>query len=138
MTPRALLVSFVLLGSSCAPGAPVVSISVSSDALAGSECELAVLDIEDLENVSFTDLWGGFDELLLQASARYQAETVLVGRIRVEDLPELSRWTWYLGGERELWTGDTEEAIHMLADALAERVRLVTEVFDLVRFHRKP
>ncbi|MDX1404399.1 MAG: DUF2066 domain-containing protein [Woeseiaceae bacterium] len=83
-----------------------------------------LLDIEDLENVSFTDIWGGFDDLLLLASARYEAETVLVGRVRAGDLPETNRWTWYLGGERQLWTGDTAQAIHLLADALAERFRV--------------
>ena len=82
-----------------------------------------LLDIEDLENISFTDIWGGFDDKLLLASARYQAETVLVGRIRPAS-PQMNRWTWYLGGERVNWTGETEEVIHMLADALAERFKV--------------
>ncbi len=82
-----------------------------------------LLDIEDLEKVSFTDIWGGFDDLTLRASARYQAEAVLVGRIRAGS-PQMNRWTWYLGGERASWTGGTEEVIHLLADTLAERFRI--------------
>jgi hypothetical protein len=82
-----------------------------------------LLDIEDLENVSFTDIWGGFDDLLLLASERYQAETVLVGRIRTESLL-MNRWTWYLGNERMDWTGGTEEVINLLADTLASRFKV--------------
>jgi hypothetical protein len=82
-----------------------------------------LLDIEDLENISFTDIWGGFDDLLLLASARYEAETVLVGRIRAGS-PVMNRWTWYLGGERMSWTGETEEVMHLLADTLAARFKI--------------
>ena len=82
-----------------------------------------LLDIEDLENVSFSDIWGGFDELLLLASERYEAETVLVGRIRTESL-NMNRWTWYLGDDRINWTGSTEEVINLLADSLAVRFKV--------------
>ena len=76
------------------------------------------LDTEDLENISFSDIWGGFDDLLLQASMRYQAESVLVGRIRPESLQE-NRWTWYHAGERVRWYGASGDIIQWLADSLA-------------------
>ena len=79
-----------------------------------------LLDIEDLENISFSDIWGGFDDLLLQASNRYGADSVLVGRIRTESL-QMNRWTWYLGDERVNWNGETGEMINLLADSLAAR-----------------
>jgi len=79
-----------------------------------------LLDIEDLENISFSDIWGGFDNLLLQASNRYGADSVLVGRIRTESL-QMNRWTWYLGDERVNWNGETGEMINLLADSLAAR-----------------
>ncbi len=79
-----------------------------------------LLDIEDLENISFSDIWGGFDDLLLQASSRYGADSVLVGRIRTESL-QMNRWTWYLGDERVNWNGETGEMINLLADSLAAR-----------------
>ncbi len=79
-----------------------------------------LLDTEDLENISYSDIWGGFDDVLLQASARYQADSVLVGRIRTES-PQMNRWTWYLGGQRTSWNGETEDMINLLADSLAAR-----------------
>lgn len=77
-----------------------------------------LLDTEDLENISFSDIWGGFDDLLLQASTRYEAESVLLGRIRPRSL-QPNRWTWYHAGERAGWDGEPEDMIHQLADSLA-------------------
>jgi hypothetical protein len=77
-----------------------------------------LLDTEDLENISFSDIWGGFDDLLLLASSRYEAESVLLGRIR-PDSQQPNRWTWYHAGERAGWDGEPEDVIHQLADSLA-------------------
>jgi len=77
-----------------------------------------LLDTEDLQNVSFTDIWGGFGEQLLLASQRYQANSILVGRVRANAL-QRNRWTFYFGGVQEEWTGEPENAVHLLADALA-------------------
>lgn len=79
-----------------------------------------LLDTEDLESISFTDIWGGFDDLLLKASARYEAESVLVGRIRTDSL-QTNRWSWYYDGDRASWNGQTEDIINLLADSLAAR-----------------
>jgi len=78
-----------------------------------------LLDLEDLTNVSFSDIWGGFDERLKFASARYEATSVLVGRIRPDDLLEPHRWTWFFGDQRMGWLGEPEDAVGILADTLA-------------------
>ena len=77
-----------------------------------------LLDTEDLQKVSFTDIWGGFDEQLLQASRRYQAKSILVGRIRARAI-QRNRWTYYFGGRQEEWSGEPENAVNLLANALA-------------------
>jgi len=78
-----------------------------------------LLDAEDLENLSFSDIWGGFDERLLDASARYGATSVLVGRIKADDL-QPHRWTWFFGQDSRMdWSGEPEEAVGLLADTLA-------------------
>lgn len=79
-----------------------------------------LLDAEDLGNVSFSDIWGGFDDRLLLASRRYDANSVLVGRIRPDDLGR-NRWTWYFGGDRREWTGEPEAVIDQLANTLASQ-----------------
>lgn len=77
-----------------------------------------LLDTEDLESISFSDIWGGFDDRLIEASARYGANAILVGRIRTGDF-QPNRWTFYLGETQREWSGEPEEAINLLGDALA-------------------
>lgn len=79
-----------------------------------------LLDIEDLQRIGFADIWGGFDAPLLEASSRYEADSILVGRFRPNEL-QTPRWTWYFGEQRFGWPGEPEEAINQLADALAAR-----------------
>lgn len=79
-----------------------------------------LLDVEDLQHVSFSDIWGGFDEQLLTASRRYSASSILVGRIRPGDVAG-NRWSWYFGAEPRQWIGEPEEVIARLADALASQ-----------------
>ena len=79
-----------------------------------------LLDAEELELISFSDIWGGFNDRLLEASRRYGANSILVGRVRA-DTAERNRWSYFFGGERREWTGEPEEAINMLADTLAEQ-----------------
>jgi hypothetical protein len=77
-----------------------------------------LLDTEDLQSVSFADIWGGFDEQLLRASRRYQANSILVGRVRAGTL-QRNRWTYYFSGDQREWSGEPEDAVNFLADALA-------------------
>ena len=79
-----------------------------------------LLDTEDLESVSFSDIWGGFDDALLAASRRYGTASILVGRVRGEELFR-NRWNYYFGGQRLEWTGGPDTAVNLLADALAEQ-----------------
>jgi hypothetical protein len=77
-----------------------------------------LMDTEDLKNVSFTDIWGGFDEQLLQASRRYQVNSILVGRISPGTLKR-NRWTYYFDDIQQDWSGEPEDIVNFLADALA-------------------
>ncbi len=77
-----------------------------------------LLDIEDLQNVSFSDIWGGFDEQVLEASKRYDAKSVLVGRIRPGS-SQRNDWSYYFSGEERNWTGEPEEVLSLIGDVLA-------------------
>lgn len=79
-----------------------------------------LLDAVELELVSFSDIWGGFNDRLLEASRRYGANSILVGRVR-PDTAEQNRWSYFFGGERREWNGEPEEAINLLADTLVEQ-----------------
>jgi hypothetical protein len=77
-----------------------------------------LLDTEDLARVTFPDIWGGFDELTLDASRRYEANSVLIGRVRA-DSSQRNRWTYHFAGEERAWTGEPELVLNLVADMLA-------------------
>jgi len=78
-----------------------------------------LLDTTDLQMVTFTDIWGGFDEMILNASERYEANSILIGRIRPSS-SQSSRWTYYFGGAETALTGSPEAAVGRVADMLAD------------------
>jgi hypothetical protein len=77
-----------------------------------------LLDTIDLQNLSFSDIWGGFDDALIAASERYEADSVLVGRVRPAS-SQRNRWSFYFGGEERTWNGEPELVINQVADLLA-------------------
>ena len=77
-----------------------------------------LLDTEDLARVTFADIWGGFDELILDASQRYDVSSVLIGRIRPDSGPR-HRWTYHFAGEERAWSGEPELVVNLMADMLA-------------------
>jgi len=77
-----------------------------------------LLDAEDRQRIGFSDIWGGFDEQLVAAAERYGASSVLVGRLRPESA-QANRWIWYNDGQRLDWTGEPDDALNMLANAMA-------------------
>jgi hypothetical protein len=76
-----------------------------------------LLDTTDLQGVTFSDIWGGFDERILDASERYDANSVLIGRIRPS--PARENWSYYFGGEERSWNGPPEAVVGQVADLLA-------------------
>lgn len=77
-----------------------------------------LLDTIDLQNVGFSDIWGGFDEALIAASVRYEADSILAGRIRPAS-SQRNSWSYHLGVEERAWTGEPELVIGLVADLLA-------------------
>ena len=77
-----------------------------------------LLDTEDLAKVRFSDIWGGFDERVLEASRRYDVDSVLIGRVRPAT-GQRNRWSYYFDRDERTWTGAPEEAIVRVADLLA-------------------
>ena len=77
-----------------------------------------LLDTTDLQSVTFSDIWGGFDESILYASERYDASSILIGRIRPSS-SQRSRWTYYFAGAQSVLTGPPEAVVGQVADLLS-------------------
>lgn len=102
---------------------------------------IPLIDANDMARVSFSDLWGDFRDPVVEASARYGADAVLIGRSRSLD-PEGQgvRWTLVAGNEQAMWQGNVwsgpaEAAIFLarrqatFADS-AGRIRLLVTGID--------
>lgn len=67
---------------------------------------LPLVDAQDLARVSFSDIWGDFRDPVVNASQRYGAEAVLIGRSRsMSPDSQGVRWTLIAGGEQAAWQG---------------------------------
>jgi hypothetical protein len=78
---------------------------------------LPLLDIEDMTSLSFADVWGGFQDRVERASARYAADDILVGQVRLTEFGPVARWTLIKAG-REL--GLPGQSVREGLDALAD------------------
>jgi len=88
-----------------------------------------LLDLEDTSQLQVSDIWGSFQEPLLAASDRYNANVVLTGRLEAIS-PELweAHWVAYIDEHAFTWITQGNlaetvlvEGIDGLADTLAER-----------------
>lgn len=95
-----------------------------------------LMDLEDRFAVTFTDVWGGFDERLLTASQRYNPNLILVGRVfRVDQERWAARWTVYDGDEVQytesapaLVDAVVADGIHWVADQVAARAAVMPDL----------
>ena len=87
----------------------------------GLPVSLPLMDLQDMEAVSFVDVWGVFSERLDQASSRYSPDALLSGRIRLGGEGVASaRWTLLWGGTlRNLPGGTVRSGLDGLADLYA-------------------
>ena len=77
-----------------------------------------LLDTTDLQGVTFSDIWGGFDDRIIDASRRYDANSILIGRVRPAS-SQRNRWTYTFGGQSYSWNGSAEQVVAQIADMLA-------------------
>ena len=76
----------------------------------GLPLSLPLYDLTDRSNLKISDVWGNFEDPIMRASARYDSEAVLVGRVyKTYSNSWSGRWTLYSEGRRFDWEseGDT-------------------------------
>lgn len=119
-----------LLGANDAPSDPsqamaeqLKGIRAELNAVAderGLPIALPLLDLEDLSLVTPSDIWGGFDDRVTQASTRYRADAVLIGKIGPGVLGTEVQWLLIRGGERRVLEGaGVRDGLDTIADLYA-------------------
>ncbi len=84
---------------------------------------LPLADSAEMSAIPLGDVWGGDAESLLDASVRYGADAILVGRARSAGFDRVSvRWTLLLDDERFDWEGDLAGGPNDVADFFAARL----------------
>ncbi len=88
-----------------------------------------LMDLEDQSQARFSDIWGGFFEHVLNASARYNPQAVLIGRLNRSTSGGWSaRWYMNVAGRTASWSDSRQQLAALLqqgmddtADQLASR-----------------
>lgn len=100
---------------------------------------LPLLDLVDQRRIRFTDVWGNFEDAVLDASARYETGAVLVGRIyRAPSGRWSARWSLYQENSTSHWqsegagsSGVVAAGIEGAADALGQRYAQLLSTTDV-------
>jgi len=85
----------------------------------GLALTLPLVDAEDLAKVSFADIWGGFNDVVVDASSRYAADVVLIGRLRAAGASGYKvRWSMITDQRTVDWQGGVAAGPAGAADKL--------------------
>jgi len=82
-----------------------------------------LMDLEDELLVSISDIWGRFPSTILQASQRYSADSVLIGRIKKEGEQWTGDFTYInqpIQTSYQVFADDAQQVIAQMTDKLAE------------------
>lgn len=94
---------------------------------------LPLLDLQDQTALSFADVWGDFQEAILQASARYQAEAVLVGRMSLSRSDVwFGRWILYEQDRKLSWLYQGPMVEDVLTAGVAGTLKSLAEKYAQV------
>lgn len=92
-----------------------------------------LLDLEDQRALSTSDVWGGFRSPILEASARYGTESVLVARLAERGGDWSARWLLFHNGESLEWTSAGDAAEEALKRGVEDGARQLAERLARVR-----
>ncbi|MDT8371197.1 MAG: DUF2066 domain-containing protein [Gammaproteobacteria bacterium] len=86
---------------------------------------LPVMDLSDQRLVSFSELWAGQSDVIIEASQRYAAQVILMASMTISaDKQVRISWQLHINGETENWQsrGDVNYAIRSGIDELTDRL----------------
>ena len=100
----------------------------------GLPFRLPLLDLADQSRLQVTDVWGNFEDTILAASSRYQAEAVLVGRVYLSFAKTWNtRWSLYSAGQRYDWEVSNSETLRFaVKEGLSKTGEVLSERFAQV------
>jgi len=99
----------------------------------GLPLRLPLYDLTDRARLTVADVWGNFEDRILDASRRYQVQAVLVGKIYKTGRNRWrSHWTLYNEGRRDDWEHKTDTLAAALSVGIARSIRQLAERYARV------
>ena len=96
----------------------------------GLPVQLPLLDLADQTQVQSADLWGGFYADIEQASARYHAQAILIGRLYpVSQQLWEARWILLQDGDRHQWQLRSDDVAVLIANGVKETTEWLASRF---------
>jgi len=93
-----------------------------------------LMDLEDQSQVRFTDIWGGFYDNVMAASARYNPQAVLVGRLnRSPSGGWTSRWHLEVAGKPSAWSSSSQQLSVLAQQGIDDTADMLASRFAVVR-----
>lgn len=75
-----------------------------------------LLDLEDQVAIDGSALWGLFRETIVNASSRYQADAVLVGRLFQDQAQQWHvEWNFWLDGAEQQWSSEGADLVDLVS-----------------------
>jgi hypothetical protein len=82
-----------------------------------------LMDVEDRNAIRVSDLWGGFEDNIRRASARYQADVILVGRMTQQGGASWrGEWLLYQPGKVNRWQENANSKWALASNGLNQAV----------------
>ncbi len=105
---------------------PVRELLVREAQRRGLALLLPLMDLQDQRALPFADVWGNFREPILQASLRYRAESVLVGRMyRTAGGEWQAQWTLLEGGQTQSWTAAGALPVEVIDEGVLGAIKVL-------------
>jgi len=96
----------------------------------GVKLIIPLLDLEDQMALRFADVWGNFQGAISNASTRYQADAILVGRAAVSDDNEWEiKWVLYENGQATTWGVQSMDVEEVMSSGIIGTLEILASRF---------
>lgn len=101
----------------------------------GLPLSFPLMDLTDRSKISISDIWGNFEDRILQASQRYNAEAVIVGRLyKGPSTAWSARWSIYQQGRRQDIDADGEADLRIaVTPVIAQAAESLAQQFAMLK-----
>jgi len=101
--------------------------------LYGLPIRFPLMDLADRSNISISDVWGNFEDRIMQASKRYQSESILVGKVYIANRTWNTQWSLYVDGRRVDWNEKAPRLDKVVKKGLSHTAQNLSQAFADVK-----